>query len=180
HNGKSIKVKAKVFGNEINKKQTVAMITDALKNGKTIDSDLVYSRRSRNNGVLGKSYIEISLGAQHLWYFKDGKLVLDTPVVTGDPSIDHETPTGLFEIWSKETDRFLRGLNPDGSKYKVHVDYWMQIDYTGVGIHDTKGRAAYGGQIFNGAGSHGCINTPINHVRTIFNSAENGMPVVIY
>ena len=156
------------------------MITDALKNGKTIDSDLVYSRRSRNNGVLGKSYIEISLGAQHLWYFKDGKLVLDTPVVTGDPSIDHETPTGLFEIWSKETDRFLRGFNPDGSKYKVHVDYWMQIDYTGVGIHDTKGRAAYGGQIFNGAGSHGCINTPINHVRTIFNSSENGMPVVIY
>ncbi|MFQ9333111.1 MAG: L,D-transpeptidase family protein, partial [Finegoldia magna] len=180
HNGKSIKVKAKVFGNEINKKQTVALITDALKNGKTIDSDLVYSRRSRNNGVLGKSYIEISLGSQHLWYFKDGKLVLDTPVVTGDPSIDHETPTGLFEIWSKETDRFLRGFNPDGSKYKVHVDYWMQIDYTGVGIHDTKGRAAYGGQIFNGAGSHGCINTPINHVRTIFNSAENGMPVVIY
>lgn len=180
HNGKSIKVKAKVFGNEINKKQTVAMITDALKNGKTIDSDLVYSRRSRNNGVLGKSYIEISLGAQHLWYFKDGKLVLDTPVVTGDPSIDHETPTGLFEIWSKETDRFLRGFNPDGSKYKVHVDYWMQIDYTGVGIHDTKGRAAYGGQIFNGAGSHGCINTPINQVRTIFNSAENAMPVVIY
>lgn len=180
HNGKSIKVKAKVFGNEINKKQTVALITDALKNGKTIDSDLVYSRRSRNNGILGKSYIEISLGAQHLWYYRDGKLVLDTPVVTGDPSINHDTPTGLFEIWSKETDRFLRGNNPDGTKYKVHVDYWMQIDYTGVGIHDTKARAAYGGQVFNGAGSHGCINTPIKPVRTIFNTAENGMPVIIY
>lgn len=180
HNGQPSKVTAKVFGNEINKKETVAMITDALKNGKTIDSELKYSRRSRNNGVLGNTYIEVSLADQHMWYFRDGKLVLDTPVVTGDPTINQETPTGLFEIWSKETDRFLRGFNPDGSKYKVHVDYWIQIDYTGVGIHDTQSRSAYGGNIYRGGGSHGCINTPLRHLVTIFNTAKNGMPVIIY
>ncbi len=180
HNGKNIKVDAKVFGNEINKKKTVALITDALMHGKTIDSELVYTRKSRNNGILGNTYIEISLSAQHMWYYRNGKLVLDTPVVTGDPSINHATPTGLFEIWSKEKDRFLRGDNPDGTKYKVHVDYWMQIDYTGVGIHDTKARVAYGGQIYRGAGSHGCINTPIRKVKEIYNTAQNGMPVIIY
>ena len=41
-------------------------------------------------------------------------------------------------------------------------------------------RAAFGGQIYQTAGSHGCVNMPYYAAEYIFNNADTGTPVVLY
>ena len=50
----------------------------------------------------------------------------------------------------------------------------------GVGIHDLQSRYWFGGNVYLGGGSHGCINTPLQAVKLIFKNIEIGVPVVVY
>ncbi|MDY6064999.1 MAG: peptidoglycan binding domain-containing protein [Finegoldia sp.] len=178
--GEKTKVTAQVYGNEINKEESVNKIQEALESGKGSTVDLVYDRQSTNTGDIGNTYIEVDIDNQTMYYYIDGEQVLSTPVVTGDPTTGADTPKGIFEIWSKEIDRFLEGTDMSGEHYKVHVNYWMQVDYTGVGIHDTVKRPAFGGSIYMGNGSLGCINTPLDAEAYIYEHADYGTPVIVY
>jgi lipoprotein-anchoring transpeptidase ErfK/SrfK len=49
------------------------------------------------------------------------------------------------------------------------------------GIHDADNwRSSYGGSIYLTNGSHGCVNTPRNKVKTIYENVEIGTPVIVY
>lgn len=50
----------------------------------------------------------------------------------------------------------------------------------GVGIHDLQARYYFGGSVYNGAGSHGCINTPLAAVSLIYHYIDTGTPVIVY
>ena len=50
----------------------------------------------------------------------------------------------------------------------------------GVGLHDASWRSSFGGSIYNGGGSHGCINLPYSAAQTIFGSISKGDPVIVY
>lgn len=50
----------------------------------------------------------------------------------------------------------------------------------GVGIHDLTSRTSFGGDIYLYNGSHGCINTPLENARTIYENIEVNTPVVVY
>ena len=50
----------------------------------------------------------------------------------------------------------------------------------GVGIHDAKWRASFGGTLYQGNGSHGCVNTPWDQAGIIFDNIEIGTPIVVY
>ena len=50
----------------------------------------------------------------------------------------------------------------------------------GVGIHDLTKRTAFGGDIYLTNGSHGCVNTPLDAVATIYNNIEINTPIVVY
>lgn len=177
--GSEITVSGGIFGILINKPETVALLEQNLVEGNQVNEDLIYSHKSINAGKVKDTYIEISLSDQHMWFYKNGKLVIDTPVVTGTV-YSHPTPPGVFEVWIKERNRYLQGPNGDGTRYKVPVSYWMQVDYSGIGLHDTYYRGSYGGSINQWNGSHGCINTPYNAVSTIYDTVDFGTPVVIY
>lgn len=125
--------------------------------------------------LLSNTYIEVDLQEQHMWYYKDGKVVLDTPIISGKPSTP--TPAGVFYVWNKKRDEILRGED-----YASPVDYWMPIDWTGVGIHDSpwQNANAYGGTSYTTVGSHGCINTPPNVCAKLFNMIDVGVPVVVF
>ena len=130
---------------------------------------------------IGKTYIEIDLTRQHMWFYKEGKLLLDTDIVTGDLSKNVETPVGVMKVWSREKDRNLKGLSPQGYDYVAHVDYWMPINWKGVGIHDATWRnGKFGGEIYKTSGSYGCINTPLEKVKQIYDNVEINTPVIIY
>ncbi|EST90718.1 L,D-transpeptidase family protein [Vagococcus lutrae] len=128
--------------------------------------------------LIGNTYIEIDMSNQHMYFYKNGKLELETDIVSGKPTTP--TPHGVFYVWDKVKDTTLRGTNDDGSKYASPVDYWMPIDWTGVGIHDSPWQPAYGGKLWETIGSHGCINTPPSLAGNLFNAVEVGTPVLVF
>ncbi|HJF19839.1 MAG TPA: L,D-transpeptidase family protein [Enterococcus columbae] len=128
--------------------------------------------------LVGNTYIEVDLTNQHMWYYKDGALVLETDVVTGKPTTP--TPKGVDYVWKKERNATLKGTNDDGSKYESPVSYWMPIDWTGVGIHDSDWQPAYGGNLWQTRGSHGCVNTPPSVMAQLYAAVEVGTPVLIF
>lgn len=124
---------------------------------------------------VGTTYIEISLEKQHMWYYKEGKLIVSTDVVTGTKN-SHDTPTGLYYVINKASPARLVGETWD-----VQVNYWLGVTYDGVGIHDSTWRySGYGGNIYTYDGSHGCINTPYDEVKKIYDNCKENTPVVIY
>ena len=52
--------------------------------------------------------------------------------------------------------------------------------YGGVGIHDAEWRGAFGGNLYQSSGSHGCINTPWANAKTIYENIDAGTPIVCY
>ena len=124
----------------------------------------------------GDTFVEISIDNQYLWYFLDGKLLVETPVVTGNLSTGGMdiTRRGFFRIYYMVTDVFLTGPT-----WNDHVDYWMPFD-GGIGLHDSSWRDAYGGDIYITDGSHGCINTPLEAIGIIYNNIWDGVPVIVY
>ena len=167
-------------------------------NGWTLDraalTDRVYTALSKREGAvlkpsydytwywksfyarsrLGDTFIEISLDNQYLWAYKDGELIVETPVVTGNIAQRCDTRRGFFRIAYKVTDVTLRGPTWDD-----HVDYWMPFDGE-IGLHDSSWRSTYGGDIYLNDGSHGCVNTPLKAMRLIYRYFDSNDVVIVY
>ena len=175
--GAMMRVVGGIYGWQIDRPKTVEQLMTAMKDMKTQTMEPVYKRRARSRNVndLGNSYIEIDIARQHMWLYKEGNLVIDTPVVTGNPYAGNSTPTGTHEIWMMERNRYLTG-----DTWKSYVKYWMPFNWTGCGIHDSSWRGSYGGNIYRGGGSHGCVNTPPSKAPTFYENAFIGMPVIVY
>ncbi len=123
------------------------------------------------------TYIEVDICNQHLWFYVDGELFMDTDVVTGlasDP--ERQTHPGVFKIRDKQRNAVLGTYEVQG--YEQPVSFWMPIDHTGIGLHDLS-RSAYGGEIYLTNGSHGCVNLPYSAAEEIYNETVVGMPVII-
>lgn len=124
---------------------------------------------------ISDTYIEISLDEQHLWVYIDGEMIMDTDVVTGDILKRRGTPTGTYFI-----SECINGKYLTGDDYKVWVNKWMRLTNSGIGLHDASNRSRFGGNIYKGNGSHGCINLPRKFAYELFEVAYRGMPVIIY
>lgn len=126
---------------------------------------------------IGSTYIEVDILNQHLWFYKNGALLVEGDVVTGNASNGHDTPKGVHYVWSKESPSILKGQD-----YETRVEYWMPIEWTGVGIHDAIWRnpAEFGKNTYLTNGSHGCINSPLILAKTIYENVEIGTPVIVF
>ncbi len=122
-------------------------------------------------GDYGDTYVEINLTAQHLYYYKDGALVVESDFVSGK---NDATPTGTYDILYCERYATLNGEN-----YSSPVSYWMPF-YNGVGLHDASWRTSFGGTIYKTNGSHGCINLPIKVAQKIYENMSAGTAVIVY
>lgn len=178
----TITISGGTYGWRIDHKKEVAKLCEDIQTGKPITREPVYRQtgyqRDENGNDLHDTYIAISIQAQTMWYYKNGKCLLSTPVVTGNTSKKMGTPTGVYEIAFKQRDHVLRGED-----YESPVDYWMPFyEYRGIGIHDASWRAAdaFGAEIYKTNGSHGCVNTPYNAVKSLYGMVSAGTPVVVY
>jgi hypothetical protein len=174
--GKTINVGGGDYGWYINRvKETQALIT-ALKAGQTIAKEPAYIQTaiSHSNNDIGNTYVEIDLTNQHLWFYKNGILISQGDIVTGNISANHRTPGGIYKLKYKQKNAVLRGAD-----YAVPVSFWMPFN-GGIGIHDANWRGSFGGNIYKTSGSHGCINSPYYLAKAIFNNIEAGIPVVCY
>lgn len=176
--GDMVSVEYATYGTKLDVKTEKKYLVEALQQ-KRSEPEIhtpAYKQEGFTRGLddIGGTYIEIDMTQQHMYYYVDGELRLDTDVVTGDVSKRRGTPEGIYYVYSKQRNRILRGED-----YANPVKYWMPVN-GGVGIHDASWRRKFGGEIYKKDGSHGCINTPTDMVAQLYEMVEIGTPVVIF
>lgn len=174
--GETITVSGGDYGWVIAPNDTTAKIIEAVKSGQpqNIEPEYIYRAYRREADEIGNTYVEISLEKQKMWFFKDGQLLVDTDIVTGNHNNGWDTHTGVYAIMYKERDATLVGEG-----YNSSVSYWLPF-YANTGIHDASWRSTFGGSEYISNGSHGCVNTPPANAEKIYNNIEKGVPVVVY
>lgn len=177
--GETVTVVHETYGWKIDEATEVEALLEILKSKESAERDPVYleTAMAYNDGDgndIGDTYVEIDYTNQRMWFYLNGKLLVDTPVVTGNVSKDWASPEGIYCIYNKEEQAILKGED-----YKTPVDYWLPYS-GGVGIHDAKWRGQFGGTIYQSSGSHGCVNTPWDKAKLIYENISIGVPVVCY
>ncbi|MEG0680093.1 MAG: peptidoglycan binding domain-containing protein [Eubacterium sp.] len=164
------------YGWLIDKEAEINALIDAIQAGQNVTREPIYASTAVSHGAsdMGNTYVEISLGGQHMWFYKNGSLIVDTDIVTGNAGGGFGTPSGTFGLDYKAHNVTLKG---DG--YASPVTFWMPYDGD-IGIHDASWRSEYGGTIYQANGSHGCVNTPYAAAQRIFDSIEENDPVIVY
>lgn len=182
------------YGWWIDQEKTCDLLSDLIKKGKDVDkTDPVYysngsytftgleSARSANDDI-GKTYVEVDLTNQHLWYYKDGKKAFECDIVSGQTTSKARTTLpGVYKVWQKHTNYRMKDTNSDGDSWDVTCSYWTRVAIVGIGLHDSQWRGGYfGGNIYKYNGSHGCINMPLNGAKYIYENVAMDTPVVMY
>lgn len=174
--GTTVDVNGGTYGWKIDTATETANLLTAVREGESTEKEPAYSKsgKSRANGGIGDTYVEVNLTGQHLYYYKNGTLVLDTDFVSGNLSKGHGTPNGVYTVAYKQKNAVLKGEN-----YRTPVSYWMPFN-NGIGFHDANWRGSFGGAIYKTNGSHGCINMPPAMARKLFENIDTGCVVVCY
>ena len=174
--GDIVKVPGGSYGNEIDEKAEYEFLLNAFLNKQSGTRVPEYTSEAWEKGSndIGDTYIEVDMGDQHMYYYADGEIVIDTPVVTGNTSRRWDTPAKVCYVYFKQRNRVLRGAN-----YATPVKYWMAVDGH-IGIHDATWRSDFGGEIYKTNGSHGCINTPFEIMTELYDMVELGTPVIMF
>ena len=139
-------------------------------------------RLSAGDNDIGDTYIEVHMGEQHMYYYKNGYNIFESDFVSGDITVgDHATPEGIYQLYFKESPAILKGQPDENGKpeYETEVTYWMPFN-GGIGFHDAEWQPYFGGDRFIGGGSHGCINLPYDAAATLFSIIDYGIPIICF
>lgn len=174
--GENIIIEGGIYGNKIDRKAEKEYLKQAFREKREEIHIPTYLQKGWVQGKndIGDTYIEIDMTDQKMYYYREGKLELETPVVTGNTGRRMGTPEGVNYVYSKQKNRILKGPN-----YASPVNFWMPVKGN-IGIHDADWRSEFGGEIYKTNGSHGCINTPYEAMSRLYEMAEVGTPVVMF
>lgn len=183
HSGETVTVPAGgSYGWKISETKEAKRLMQLIEQGRSLTKEPKYLLRAEKGERTSvdancDTYIEVSISAQHMWAYKNGKCIVSTDVVTGDVVRGgRETNKGAYYILYKQSPATLRGQG-----YASPVTFWMPFNgEEGEGIHDSSWRSSYGGSIYRGGGSHGCVNTPYSNAKKIYQNFDAGTPVFIY
>ncbi len=174
--GDVVEITKGFYGWRINQEEEAEQLYEILLSGVSQSREPVYAQTAASHGEndYGNTYVEINLTAQHLFFYKDGQLVIESDFVSGNERRGNSTPAGAYSITYKQRNAVLRGTN-----YASPVAFWMPFN-GGIGLHDANWRGSFGGSIYKTNGSHGCINLPPAVAMTIYENIEKGIPVLCY
>lgn len=174
--GKEIQVYGGYYGWKINVPGEVDALIENIKNGEMITKEPLYLQTAidRGRNDIGDTYVEISIQRQYLWFKKDGKIIAEGDIVTGDINRGFKTNIGTYMLNYKQKGAVLEGAN-----YSSKVKYWMPFNGN-IGIHDASWRYSFGGNIYKENGTHGCVNVPEYLAEKIFENIEDGTPIICY
>lgn len=174
--GQTVTISEGFYGWRINQGAETDELYNIIRSGESTTREPVYSQKAASHGAndYGNTYVELNLTAQHLFFYKDGKLLVETDFVSGNTSKKYDTPAGAYSITYKERNATLKGEN-----YATPVSYWMPFNGN-IGMHDADWRSSFGGSIYKTNGSHGCVNLPPSVAKTIYENISAGMPVLCY
>ncbi|SCI31718.1 Uncharacterized vancomycin resistance protein [uncultured Clostridium sp.] len=174
--GKNVTITTGSYGWKIDQTKETAALVSLIKNGEQTSREPEYSQKaaSRSGNDYGNTYVEINLTAQHLYFYVDGKLLVQSDFVSGNAAKGWSTPAGAYSITYKQRNATLKGQG-----YATPVSYWMPFN-GGIGLHDANWRKTFGGTIYKNSGSHGCVNLPPAVAKTIYENISAGDPVLCY
>ena len=174
--GETVKVSGGDYGWLVDRTGEIKDLIVAIKGGQIITKEPRYTQTATSHNVndIGNTYVEINITKQHLWFYKNGSLVADGDVVTGNVSINDGTPTGVYKLKYKEKNAILKGEG-----YRVSVSEFMPFN-GGIGIHPATWRTKFGGSIYLTNGSHGCINSPPSLSKKIYDNIDANTPIICY
>lgn len=176
--GSIINVPVVSSGQTVDGNKLYEAIAEAINNKKSATVEAVYSEaKEEETGeyvTYGGNYCEVDLTNQMVYVYKNGELVVSSQCVTGCISKGHGTPTGVYSIFSRDKDRYLRG---DG--YKSWVNFFIPFN-GGIGFHDASWRSTFGGNIYLYSGSHGCINMPYSAAKKLYENVTLDEKVIVY
>jgi lipoprotein-anchoring transpeptidase ErfK/SrfK len=130
----------------------------------------------------GALAIVIRLGEQSLTLYKDGNVVLKTPVTTGRAALP--TPVGAYDIaWRRSPYTFISPW-PKGNPfyYPPAPVTWAMFFYNNDFLHDDPAEpaSAFGAGSNNGPyASHGCVHVPTDVMRTLYTTVPDHTPVIV-
>ena len=182
--GRTVSVYGSAYGWKIDQDAEAAQLTEEIRTGTQTTREPVYSMRANAYGYndIGSTYIEVDLSSQHMYYYQGGSIIFDSDIVSGDIRYDDRaTPPGIFTLYYKKSPDVLRGeKKPDGTyEYETPVTYWMPFN-GGIGFHDATWQAYFGGDRYTYAGSHGCINMPLDAAATLYSIIDTNVPIVCF
>lgn len=174
--GPTVQLKNNKYGWQINQSEEVTALIENIKNGAVITREPSYSKKAKSfdEKDYGDTYVEINLTAQHLYFYKDGAMILESDLISGNVETGNITPPGAFSITYTQRGAVLRGRD-----YASPVDFWMPFNGN-IGMHDASWKSDFGGNYYLYTGSHGCVNLPRSSAETIFNNIKTGDPVFVY
>ena len=172
--GKNVTITTGSYGWKIDQTKETAALVSLIKNGEQTSREPEYSQKaaSRSGNDYGNTYVEINLTAQHLYFYVDGKLLVQSDFVSGNAAKGWSTPAGAYALTYKQRNATLKGQG-----YATPVSYWMPFN-GGIGLHDANWRKTFGGTIYKNKGSHGCINLPPAVAKTIYENISAGDPML--
>lgn len=184
--GKVVQVSGGVYGWKVNTANLASSIIDNVKNGNFVTIDIPCEQTADVYNGAGKPdwgcYVDVDLTEQKVRYFNEkGEQLYITDCVTGDSSRNRATPKGVYYLRAKKSPELLVGRNPDGSiDYETPVDYWMPFIRNSIGLHDAGWRGRFGGTIYRGNGSHGCVNLPTEAAKWFYDNLQTNTAVIVH
>lgn len=121
--------------------------------------------------------VVVDISNQTLKRYQNGKLKMDTIVITGNKSKSWDTPQGAFSVQSKARNLPLMNDSP--------VNFWVAFKGSSHGFHDAnewRGNSQFYEtspyRYING-GSHGCINMLENDAMLLYHNVGISTPVYV-
>lgn len=177
------------YGYTIDEDAECKQLTEDIENGEPVSREPEYIQTNdygnplylarEGTDDLDGTYVEVDISSQHIWFYKNGTLIVDSDCVTGDATKGFDTETGIFPLAYKESPSVLTGQNANGGDYETKVSFWMPF-FEGQGLHDATWRTSFGGDIYKTNGSHGCVNLPYDTAEKIYDNIDAGTAIVIH
>lgn len=164
------------YGWRMDETKEAAAVLEVVKEAGIVTREPEWISKGASHGEYdyGDTYVEVNLTGQHLFFYKDGELLVECDFVSGNASKNWSTPAGIYPLTYKQRNATLRGEN-----YETPVSYWMPFNGN-IGLHDADWRASFGGAIYKTNGSHGCVNLPPKAAKIIYENIAKGDPVICY
>ena len=186
--GKQITVSGGAYGWILNEETFVNQVrTDAAEGAvKTVAIEFEQSGTgftALGGADWGKRYVDVDLTEQHVRFYDDsGNIIWEADCVSGAPTDNHATPTGVWYVNAKESPSKLIGYTSSGQKeYETQVQFWMPFEGNGVGFHDATWQSAFGGTRYqDGYGSHGCINLSYEKAESLYGIIKTNDVVIVH
>lgn len=175
-NGRVVSIDGGTYGNELDIEAEYEFLKSSFLQHQSGERNPQYLTQALYQGKddIGDTYIEVDMTDQKMYYYRKGKILLQTDVVTGNHARGMDTPQRVCYVYFKQKNRILRGAD-----YATPVKFWMAVNGH-IGIHDATWRKEFGKDIYLTSGSHGCVNTPLGAMEKLYDMVEEGTPVIIF